>query len=132
MADSPAFAQADFYNCTNDRGATVFSDKPCGADADKQTVGHAVETGERPNDSAAWATISADKKTRDIERDQKLAVLKNIKRYANNNLAGAQWEQSISAEMQAVTDQYTAKIDAKKREIERLEERIADLRNDEQ
>jgi hypothetical protein len=30
-------------------------------------------------------------KTLQAERDRKIAVLKNKKRYANNNLAGATW-----------------------------------------
>jgi hypothetical protein len=39
-----------------------------------------------------------------------LQALKNKKRSANNNLAGAVYEQSISSEMNAVTASYNNKI----------------------
>jgi hypothetical protein len=42
--------------------------------------------------------------------EQEMAALERKKLYANNNLAGATWEQSISAEMQAVSDKYKVKI----------------------
>src|SRR5690554_3435232 len=41
---------------------------------------------------------------------RELAVLQGKKRSANNNLAGAQWETSISNEMQAVTTKYNSLI----------------------
>ena len=44
------------------------------------------------------------------ERDAKLAALRDKKSYANNNLAGATWEKSISDEMQAVAQRYNADI----------------------
>lgn len=70
--------------------------------------------------------------TEDIERaenqlrllasnmEKELAVLKDKKRSAKNNLAGATYEQSISTEMTAVTNSYSNKIEVKKVEIERL------------
>lgn len=42
--------------------------------------------------------------------DTDLADLQARKARANNNLAGATWEQSISTEMQAVTAKYQTKI----------------------
>lgn len=61
------------------------------------------------------------------ESDQKIAILKNKKRYANNNLAGATWEESISSEMQVITDQYQSKIDAEHRKLDRLQEQADQL-----
>jgi hypothetical protein len=48
-----------------------------------------------------------------------LQALKNKKRSANNNLAGAVYEQSISSEMNAVTASYNNKIIIQN-EIDRL------------
>jgi hypothetical protein len=45
------------------------------------------------------------------ERDIKLEQLELKKYRANNNLAGATWEQSISTEMEAVVRLYNAKIE---------------------
>ena len=39
-----------------------------------------------------------------------IANLQRKKQYANNNLAGATWEQSISDEMSAVSQKYDALI----------------------
>ena len=48
-----------------------------------------------------------DKLSRDM--DTKLASLKVVKGRANNNLAGATWEQSLSTEMLAVVETYKVK-----------------------
>lgn len=46
-----------------------------------------------------------------LEMERELTSLQQKKARANNNLAGATWEQSISTEMQAVTEKYRAKFD---------------------
>ena len=63
--------------------------------------------------------IDAYQKAMDVE----LAALQARKAQANNNLAGATWEQSIATEMQAVTAKYKAKI-------ETAQERIKGLRSE--
>ena len=55
--------------------------------------------------------------------DSELAALQARKASANNNLAGATWEQSLSTEMQAVTAKYQTKIKT-------AQERIAGLRQE--
>ena len=47
-----------------------------------------------------------------------LSALRNKKRFANNNLAGAQWETSISNEMQAVTTKYNSLISTEQRRLD--------------
>lgn len=58
---------------------------------------------------------------------RELAALREKKRYANNNLAGAMWEQSISMEMQSVTQKYRQLIEVEEFEIKTLREQIAAL-----
>ncbi len=57
----------------------------------------------------------------------KMEQLENKKRHANNNLAGATWEQSISAEMQA----HATLCDMRQRELlahrDRLEQELREL-----
>jgi hypothetical protein len=48
---------------------------------------------------------------RNIQLASEIAALQHKKTYAKNNLAGATWEQSISTEMQAVTQKYKAMND---------------------
>lgn len=44
------------------------------------------------------------------DRESELEAQRQKKRLANNNLAGATWLQSISAEMQVISDNYAEKI----------------------
>lgn len=61
------------------------------------------------------------------DMNREIAVLKAKKMAANNNLAGATWEQSISEEMSAVAKKYDTliesdqkQIDIERREVEQL------------
>ncbi len=146
---STSNAQTQFYKCKDKWGQPVFSQRPCGDNAETGTVSGPGHTGRPVTPSATapattsegtstWDRIEAANALREAnreidrreerirslenERDQKLAALKNKKRYANNNLAGATWEESISTEMQAINDQYQSKIDSQRRKIDRLQE----------
>jgi predicted RNase H-like nuclease (RuvC/YqgF family) len=56
------------------------------------------------------------------ERDAKIAILKDKRRYANNNLAGATWQESLASEMQAIATQYDTKINSQQQKIDDLQE----------
>jgi hypothetical protein len=56
-----------------------------------------------------------------------MAKLKNSKRYANNNLAGAVWEESLSNEMAAIAAQYDTDVRATDVEIDRLNDELKRL-----
>jgi len=146
---STASAQTSFYKCKDKWGQPIFSQRPCGPDAETGTVsGHQhtggpeaaapAPPGASSGASSAWDKVEASNMLREAnreidrreqrvasleaERDLKIAGLKNKKRYAANNLAGSTWEESISSEMQAVNDQYQSKIDSEQRKIDRLRE----------
>ncbi|SEG07299.1 hypothetical protein SAMN05216242_11576, partial [Thauera chlorobenzoica] len=53
--------------------------------------------------------------------------LRNKKDRANNNLAGAMWEQSISEEMNATVARYDLRMRGIRDEIKRLEEQRAGM-----
>jgi hypothetical protein len=57
--------------------------------------------------------------------DAELAQLRNKKAYANNNLAGATWESSISQEMTAIAQRYDTKIRMAADRVERLRAELA-------
>lgn len=57
-----------------------------------------------------------------------ISSLQQKKTAANNNLAGAVWEQSISQEMSAVTDKHTADIQVKQSALDRMRKDLDDLR----
>lgn len=126
---SSSFALGGQYHvCTGADGKKSFQDKPCD-DAERSEVREyevresaPSEPGVLPTDSDIYKQMKADNRRAQINRDIKksenaisryqsqmnaeLAALRSKKGRANNNLAGATWEQSISTEMQAVSDRY--------------------------
>lgn len=60
--------------------------------------------------------------------DREIASLRQQKSYANNNLAGATWQKSISEEMNAVVGRYDVRIRSLQDEIDRLEVDLSPLR----
>lgn len=144
-----AAASADVYKCKKD-GKTVFSDQPCSQGAEKINVkpatGHADAVSEADAVAASKAfvekTNTSTKRNAldaDIERaqnritslqesrDRELAALREKKQRANNNLAGAVWEQSISNEMIAVNETYSSKISSAERTLADLKAKRAAL-----
>lgn len=59
--------------------------------------------------------------------DQELDAIRNKKRYANNTLAGATWEQSLSTEMNAVTSRYNIENITLRNKIHQLDEQLKQL-----
>ncbi len=137
-------AIAQVYKCTLN-GKTVYADSPCSPQAGVINIrpGPAEPSESEIKSKAAIAekTNKADiivkRRTldEDIERtqssldatnyqkEQGLAQLRAKKQQANNNLAGATWEQSISAEMQALVVNYEGKIN-------RLQDTLNNLRSE--
>lgn len=63
-----------------------------------------------------------------VAMDRDLAALRQQKARANNNLAGATWEKSISEEMGVVVARYDVRIRTLRDEIDRLEKDLSDLK----
>lgn len=142
-------AQAQVYKC-QEGGKTVFSDVPCGAGREinvRPASGAAPVREPRPGQDAPAASVASKEKAlvdqyererklrgidydieqleRTLENDQKrldadLKAYQRKKMYANNNLAGATWESSISEEMVAVTQRYEMKAASDRAKIEKL------------
>lgn len=132
-------ASAEYYQCENKWGKKVFSDKPCGKEEKKFTIKKPV-TYESENSSDKWKGIISSNKVRDMEReidkrnkkifryrkrrDSEMKVLRNKKAMAANNLAGANWEVSLSKEMDVVQAKYRGLIESEEREIDHLRNKI--------
>lgn len=141
-------AQAEVYKCTQN-GKTVFADQPCSSSAQKISVKPASGTNAPATENAsaesrayvAKANLNTKKRELDEdisrsenritrlhrERDSKLAQLQDRKTHANNNLAGAVWEDSISKEMVAISDSYGSKISSEEKILEDLKKKRAEL-----
>lgn len=144
-------AQAGIYKCVVN-GQTVFSQHPCGDQAVEvkpkviQPSASAMAEQQAANASVQAAASSMERSRRMVqiersiaglddsiaamgaERDQRIADLRFNRNYANNNLAGATWQQSLAMEMEAVAAQYAASIQSAQLEKSRLLEEYARLR----
>ncbi len=135
------------YKCVVE-GKTVFSQTRCADDAAEVDVQvrtpseeEMVNTAER--NEAMSGQLAKNQARRDarkiknkiakleksirrhqINMDADLAIIKAKKATANNNLAGATYEQSLSTEMKAVVDKYTSKIDFAKDKIKQLNSQL--------
>ena len=148
-------AAAGMYKCVED-GKTIFQDRPCAGSGSAITVTPAnsvvapenssgkapaepnsvtklrdnVRTmeGERKQRELAYAIRDAEREVDayQSQMDRDLAALQQKKVLAKNNLAGATWEQSISTEMQAVSDKYKTKIQITRDRILHLQKQVTD------
>lgn len=64
--------------------------------------------------------LENDRKLIIDQRDKRIVELRNDRSYANNNLAGATWEQSLAQEMSAVAQQADTQVASIDRQIEQL------------
>jgi hypothetical protein len=149
-------ATGEVFKCVED-GKTVFQDRPCSAAGVAITVTPANRTnvpesepGKAPAEPRSLTKLREHTQSMELERrqreiayairdseqeidgyrtqmDRELAALQYKKSQANNNLAGATWEQSISTEMQAVSEKYRTKIQIARDRIVDLRKRAADL-----
>lgn len=129
-------AHADtIYRCEID-GRLVFSQQPCAEDAERVEVEireAAPSEIMRSHDPTFVNRVQLDRqiqrhrsRVREMQqsRDRDLATLRARQRTAMNNLAGANYLQSLAAEMQAITDSYESRIQVEQREIDRLQARL--------
>lgn len=68
--------------------------------------------------------LEADRKRVIAARDQRLRNLRESRQYANNNLAGATWEQSLAQEMTATAQEADTQVSSIDRQIEQLKEEL--------
>lgn len=71
--------------------------------------------------------LKGDKARLQSRRDIEITKLRQSKLQANNNLAGAVWEESVSKEMAAIAAQYDTDIQAVDSEIDRLSKQLRRL-----
>ena len=126
-------AQAGIYKCVID-GKTTFSGEPCSDHAEKINVKirkpnkEEVDIVNTRNVRISKAlnikrlenkVEKSDENIEDFQRamDRDIKKLELKKSYANNNLAGATWENSISTEIRAVIEKYKVKITREEEKI---------------
>lgn len=143
FSTTPALA---VNKCVDDAGKVVYQSAPCptaskGSEITLQKAAPAAvvspaDAEELNRIQQTAGAMERERKLKEINRDigraetqiaeyrqamsQELNDLQQKKLSANNNLAGATWEQSISAEMSAVSQKYDALIRTEQTRIERL------------
>ena len=138
---------ATVHVCTDADGKKSFQTMPCaqGVKADikiiETTPSQSPGTYDPSAKAAAYQQMRSDNERRQAGRDirrsenrivdyrnnmqRELSLLRKKKNYANNNLAGAEWENSISTEMQAVTSKYSTLIAAEESKLANLRQQAA-------
>lgn len=135
LLPQPASA-ATIYTCTDDKGRKTFSQMPCAPDAQVTTVQGPDLMGSVATDSEATDKIRNSNRLRSVgveisrkeseidnlndQMSRELAQLKAASVHANNNLAGAAWQQSLATEMQATAEKYKVQIGIAHAELSRL------------
>jgi hypothetical protein len=136
----PATGMAAVYQCTVD-GQPVFSGQPCGDDAVKldhkaapALGGSLVTEGSRDfleGREVKNAVLRIDTNIRQLQLqlqrakrqlDVDMAEWESDKSRANNNLAGATWENSLAQEASLKQQQYQSKVSQIDRDMDRLRE----------
>ncbi len=129
------------YVCTNNEGEQSFQQLPCESEVESEVrviepvelIGSVSPASSQFYEEARSFNARAQLK-HDVRRvesrisqyqrnmQKELDVLLRKKRSANNNLAGAQWETSISNEMQATTSKYQSLISIEQNRLNALRE----------
>jgi LPS O-antigen subunit length determinant protein (WzzB/FepE family) len=134
---------AEVYQCADGQ----YQADPCDENSqpvDLSGVGSVIQRSETTVQSSAVSTATSDKKkeitsyiekrriSREIaqlesdrrrviaQRDQRLRNLRESSQYANNNLAGATWQQSLAQEQLAATQEADTLVESIDRQIEQL------------
>lgn len=151
LISSSAFAQ---YKCVVD-GKTSFQDLPCSSgsstplnvkygsiqgapEVKTQQSNNTVENLKKSTNSLEKARLIREKQYQieniqnakyglQAELDKKLEALRIKKQSANNNLAGATWEQSISQEMTSLTESYKSKFSNLDSQLQMAQQQLTKL-----
>jgi len=141
-------SHAEIYKCTKDDGSTEFSDEPCSRDAEKIDVNPTSQGGGNLSGGYSDEFIEERATRRKVESlndriedlyeerkevqsamDAELVEYRSQRQRANNNLAGAVWENSLAKDADVIRERYQSEIDQINRDIERLKDRKNEIRN---
>lgn len=132
---------AQYYQCTDASGHKAFQQTPCAHNTQQEIKENASQGNFIDNTNSSIETYQQIKDANDqrqrqreirktqqkidsIEqrRQQHLLKLRQQKDNANNNLAGATWEQAISTEMQSINQAYDSMLKTERDYLQRLYE----------
>lgn len=151
----PFCADANVYKCKVN-GVVTFSQTPCGEDSETteyktedttptpQSTAKPVAKAD-PSDSSGKESVDEYIEIRQIKRkisklewkkkdliesrDKEIQALRENKAFANNNLAGSSYLQSLAQEMSAVANTYAMDIQSIDRELSELRTELRRLEN---
>jgi len=143
-------AQAKIYKCVDANGRTNYTQTKCPNAQEiiirSQKIYHQPATSSVNSIAKKASVMASARRVKEIDREindhrerivylqqrmrSEIAQLREKKYYANNNLAGATWEQSISQEIEAVTKRYDIEINVQQKAIDRLYEEQKFLKSD--
>ncbi len=132
---SPAIFADEIYKCIDEKGKTLFSQRPCGDTAEKIEVRDATD-GIKFDSEGNWDNVKYANKEREVnrkiekhqetlgrlqaERERLIAELRYQRQFAAKNIAGKRYEKKIDQDIKRIDREYTKKIKAEKTAIENL------------
>lgn len=104
----------DTYTQSNSESVVPISDK-------KKEISTYIE---KQRVAREITRLEADRKRVIAARDQRLRNLRESRQYANNNLAGATWQQSLAQEQVAAAQEADTLVSSIDRQIEQLKDEL--------
>lgn len=132
--------QAQMFKCTDSNGKVTYTETPCKTagkvvgvvrasasemQSGKDSLADMRHRGNVAIYSDSVRSIESEISNLKASMDSELAALRTKKLYANNNLAGATYESSVSQEMEAVTKKYQIMIDDATRRLSKARDDLA-------
>ncbi len=142
-AVQPAQAQTRIFKCQGEDGQTIFSQSPCGEDAQETTVRSPNKVAPSDGNEQTWDRVAASNEIRELERqiartetrikeleearDIDVSRLRERGDYGSNTPPGMTYEEGLQPLIDDLEAQYQAKIDERRDEVARMQARIKAL-----
>ncbi|TXS95825.1 DUF4124 domain-containing protein [Parahaliea maris] len=141
-----ANAQTRVFKCKGEQGQMIFSQQPCGENAEETTVRPPdTSTGPSAADKATWRRIAESNEVRELRReisryevrirDLEEARDMDMQRLRDsggtgNTPPGQTYEEGLQPQLDALAAGYQRRIDAEQKRIDEIESRISTLTKD--
>lgn len=142
-----ANAQTRVFKCKGEQGQMIFSQQPCGDNAEETTVRPPdTSSGTSAADKATWRRIAESNEVRDLRREisryeSRISDLEEARdidlqrlRESGNNAntpPGQTYEEGLQPQLDALAAGYQRRIDAEQKKIDDIEAKIRGLTREE-
>lgn len=140
-----ATAQTRIFKCKGEQGQMIFSQQPCGDNAEEATVrAPDTVTGTSEADKDTWRRIADSNEVRELRRevsryesrirdleearDMDMQRLRDSGDYDSNTPPGLSYEEGLQPQLDALAEGYQKRIDAEQKKIDDINSKITQLK----